>query len=118
MSVRIAGRISAGDLRQRITLQQRDSGKDTFGQQVTTWTTVATVWAKAEPLTGREFFQAGQTQSAVDVRFSIRYRTDVLPAMRVQWRNENYEIVAVIDTDAARDKLELMCTRGIRDGRP
>lgn len=107
----------AGRLNQRVTLQQRAAGVDALGQELTTWSDVATVWAEVQPLRGREYFAAGQLQSAVDVRVRIRWRAGVVPAMRVVWRGEPMEIVSVIEPDAAKVSLELMCVSGVRDGR-
>lgn len=114
----VAGRIAAGDLRERITLQARAAGQDSLGAPNGAWADVATVWAKAEPLTGREYFAAGQMQAATDVRFTIRYRADVVETMRVVWRGEPHEMVSPpINVDGARDVLQLMCASGVRDGR-
>lgn len=109
--------LNAGQLDQRITLQARASGVDALGQESTTWQDGITCWASAEPLRGREFFAAGQAQSQIDVRFRIRWRTGIVPTMRVQWRSEPYDIVAVIEPRGASDVLELMCVSGGRDGR-
>lgn len=116
--MKIAGRLTAGNLRERITLQTRAAGQDELGRPAGAWADSVTVWAKAEPLTGREFFAAGQLQSVASVRFVIRHRAGVTDSMRVVWRGEPYEITAPpIDTDGAREQLELMCSHGIRDGR-
>lgn len=109
--------INAGHLRDRVTLQQRAAGVDAHGQESTTWEDVATVWAHVQPLRGREFFAAGQVQSQVDVRMRIRYRSDVVPTMRAVWRSQPHDIVGVIDVEAAKEALELMCATGARDGR-
>ena len=112
--------VSAGQFDQRITLQRRVSGKDARGQESTSWenlATLPTVWSKADPLRGREYFAAGQVQSEVSVRFLIRYRADVEPTMRVLWRGQPYEILSVIETKAAQTQLELMCMSGVRDAR-
>lgn len=112
--------ISAGQFDKRITIQRRVSGKDARGQESTSWenlATLPTVWARVEPLRGREFFAAGQMQSEVTVRFSIRFRTDVEPTMRVLWKSQPYEIISVIDTKAEGVQLELMCMSGVRDAR-
>lgn len=118
MSERIAGRLAAGELNQRVTLQARAAGQDVLGRPSGAWQDQFTVWAKAEPIRGREFFAQGQMQAEVTVRFVIRYRADVHERLRVVWRGEPYEIVSPpIDTDGAREVLELMCSHGVRDGR-
>lgn len=106
------------DLRDQVTLQVRTAGTDAHGQEATTWTDVATVWAKAEPLRGRDFFAAGQMQVAVSTRFAIRWRAELTAVHRVLWRGQPYDIDgAPIDVDGRRHTLELMCTTGVRDGR-
>ncbi len=108
--------LNAGQLTERVTLQQReDATVDANGQPSADWEDVATVWAKAEPLRGREFFAAGQTQSQVDVRFTIRWRDGVVPTMRVMWRGVAHDLVAVIEPHAGREALELMCVTNGRD---
>lgn len=104
------------ELTHRVTLQSRSVTQDALGQEAASWADVVTVWAQAQPLRGREFFAAGQTQSEVTTRFLIRWRSDVVPTMRVIWRGEPYDIDAAIDVDGARQVLELMCRAGVRDG--
>lgn len=108
---------SAGALEHRITIQQRVAGVNALGQASTGWADYATVWAKAEPLRGREFFAAGQTQSEVSTRFTIRWQAGIMATMRVQWRGEPYDVLAVIEPMGQKQMLELMCARGVGDGR-
>ena len=84
--------LSRGDLRHRIQLQAPAQTVDALGQPVETWTTQATVWAAAEPLRGREFFAAGQSQAQVDVRFRLNWRADVLESWRVLWRGQGVQL--------------------------
>jgi SPP1 family predicted phage head-tail adaptor len=104
-------------LNQRITIQRRQAGQDGYGQETTAWTDVCTVWAEAEPLRGREQFLAQQTQVQADVRFVIRYRSDIDAAMRVLWRGQPHGIAAPpADIKAGRQWLEIMATSGGGDG--
>jgi SPP1 family predicted phage head-tail adaptor len=109
--------MNAGQLDQRVTLQTRTDGVDALGQAATTWADTATVWARSEPIRGREYFAAAQMQDETAVRFTIRYRADVVPTMRVQWRSQAHDITAVIDPQGRKETLELMCLAGVRDGR-
>lgn len=111
--------ISAGRLDQRVELQARGATtQNAVGENTAAWATYATVWAHAEPLRGREFFAAGQQQQAVDVRFRIRWRNDVLGTHRLLWRGVPYDIVgAPIDAGGKQVYLELMAVTGVRDGR-
>lgn len=110
--------ITANDLTEQIVLQVRAAGLDAHGQESTTWADLATVWAKAEPLRGRDFFAAAQTQLSVSVRFVVMYRSDLVGTMRVLWRGKPYDIQGdPIDVDGRRHSMELMCQSGVRDGR-
>lgn len=110
--------LAAGDLRERVTIQQRAEALDAIGENTGGWVDLATVWASAEPLSGNEYFAAGQQQQTVDVRFRIRYRADVTGAMRVVWRGEPHDIVGPpINVEGRREYLELMTVQGTRDGR-
>jgi len=109
---------TSSDLRERVTIQARAAGNDAHGQESPAWTDLATVWAKAEPLRGRDFFAAGQMQSAVSIRFAVRWRADLTGAHRVLWRGVPHEVEGQpIDVDGRRHTLELMCVSGVRDGR-
>lgn len=108
--------LNSGDLTERIAIQRRAAGKSALGQSSGSWVTYLTCWASAEPLRGREYFAAGQTQSDVDVRFRVRWREGLLPTDRVMWRNVPHDIVSIIEPKAGREALELMCRSG-PDGR-
>ena len=110
--------LEAGKLDQRLTLQESTPSTNDFGEEVPTWSDVATVWGRAEPLRGREFFSAAQMQSSAEVRFTIRWRAGLNERMRVLWRGVPHEIVApLIDVGGRQETLEIMCATGIRDGR-
>jgi SPP1 family predicted phage head-tail adaptor len=114
--------INAGRLDQRITLQQRAAGADALGQESTTWTDLATVWASVTTKRGREFFAAGAVQSEAAAVFRIRYRADVITlgsgALRVMWGSQPYDVIEPPqDLDAQHVAIDLMCTTGARDGR-
>lgn len=109
---------TASDLTQRITLQRPVATVNGLGEEVQTWEDVATVWARVQPLRGRDFFAAAQMQSSTDHRVVIRYRADVLATWRVVWRGLVLEVVGdPINVDGARTWLELMCASGVRSGK-
>lgn len=111
--------LQAGPLNQRVQIQRRDPAatQNAVGENVSPWVLLATVWASAEPLRGDEYLAAGQQQQVADVRFRIRWRPDVTPAMRVVWRGVAHDIVAAMDPLGRREALELMTLAGTRDAR-
>ena len=50
--------LKAGELDRRIQIEQASEAPDSFGQNVQTWSLLATLWAKFEPDTGDERFTA------------------------------------------------------------
>lgn len=110
--------LTPGRYDQRVTFQERTSSTNDFGEDVPTWSDVAEVWARVEPLRGREFFQAGQMQSSAEVRITVRWRAGLDEKMRIVWRGVPHEIVAPpIDVSGKQIDLEFMCASGLRDGR-
>lgn len=114
---------TAGELNQRITIEERVKTDNTRGEVAYIWTPWSGVpggklWAKVVPLRGREFFAAAQSQSEITTRFRIRYRTGILPSMRIVWKGAYYEIKGLpIEVDGGREWLDLMCKAGPQDGR-
>ena len=72
--------IPIGEFRERLTIQRKDVTRNSIGDEVFTWSDVATTWAKVMPLRGNAFFAANQEQHAIDARFLIRSRTGITEA--------------------------------------
>lgn len=110
--------IPAGKMTERVTFQSKSVTKNTLGEEVVTWGDVATVWAEARPLRGREFYAANQTQQVVDVRFIVRTRAGLTVDMRLLWKTVPYDITGLIPGTGPYDgTLEIMATNGVRNGR-
>jgi len=106
--------IHAGELRHRaVFLQKLVQVKS--GVSTTQWLTAFTRWCKVEPLSGREFWQAAAVNRENEVHFTVRYRNDVLPAMRMLMDGKLYDITSVLDVDNRHVKLELLA-RSVTDG--
>lgn len=98
----------AGELRDRITIQQVAETRSDSGAIVQTWPDVATVWAAIEGLEGREFFAAQELNAQVTSKIAIRYLAGIVPKMRVVFGARTFDIQAVIDPDGRRRELQLM----------
>lgn len=100
-----------GGLDRRIELQHRSLSRDPQGQQIESYATYATVWARRRDLSTREWFLAQQVNAEATVEFSIRYRTDVLITDRVVADAMNYNIRQIADhADARREFVTLIAT--------
>jgi SPP1 family predicted phage head-tail adaptor len=73
----------AGDLDRRIIIQRLTTGESPSGEPIETWNAVATVWAKVEQQSGREFFATAQEVSERKTVFRIRYMPDLTVLDRV-----------------------------------
>lgn len=103
----------AGTLRQRVTIQEKPPvSQDSYGAEAPGWAAVATVWARVETLSGREFISRGQEQAEVSHKVTIRFRDGVAPTMRLAWGGRRLEILSVL-SDNVRRELLLMCSEEV-----
>lgn len=107
----------AGALHERVTLQAKSVARDAYGGEVVTWQDQATVWAAVEPINGREYVALRAGQADITLRVRMRYRAGVTPEWRLLWQTRPYDIVDVIDVNARRTELVLMC-RGAAEPTP
>jgi len=104
--------MKAGQLDQRVTLWRLSGGVDEWGTPLPEeLVAVGTVWARVQPLRGREYFAAQAAQSEVTTRITMRYRPGVTPDLKVTHEGKQYEIEAVLDTDSKGEELVLMCVK-------
>lgn len=92
----------AGELRHRITIQERIGAE---------WVYFASAWAAKEQVTGQEQFEQGEQllQEQELVRFRIRYRTDLTHQMRVIWNNRAFDLQRVEEPDNTGREMALLC---------
>lgn len=103
--------MNPGHLRHRVIIQQPVETKDHLKRPSTDWADFATVWAAVEPLRGREFMLAQNTNSELTVRIRIRYLPGVTNAMRVKYGDRIFNIQSPpIDVDERHREIHLMCT--------
>lgn len=98
-----------GKLRHRLTIQAYTETVNTFGEPVKTWADVNTVWCAIEPLKGREYMAAKETQSEVNVRVRMRYRTGMAANMRLYGGGKYYEITDVQQFEEGPSHKETVC---------
>lgn len=100
--------LDPGKMRQRVTLQ-RDHLTDAAGVEKRTPENYATPWAAVEYLSGSEAMRAKQVDASVNVKVTLRYRTDVKAQDRVIYRGRTMQIKVVIPDEAERVSLTLHC---------
>lgn len=104
--------IDPGQMRHRITFQKFSGELDAYGDPIQTdaaqWEDVATVWAAIDPISGREFYEAQQSQSEVSHKIRCRYRPGLTTDMRIKYRDRVFEIVSIINWQERGESLLIM----------
>lgn len=107
--------MDAGQLRDRVTIEQRGTTRDAAGQKVASWTTLATVWANVRHQSGAEAIRADSEVSIVKASIRVRFREDVTAGMRVVKGAAVFDIKAVLP-DGQRAFVDLVCETGASGG--
>jgi SPP1 family predicted phage head-tail adaptor len=95
-------------MRRRVVIEAPQRTGDGAGGFAETWGAVATVWARVSARGGSERVRADRLASAVTHDITIRWRTGVLPTMRVRLGARVLEIIATVE-DERRRLLTLEC---------
>lgn len=102
--------LRAGQLRTPLIVQRRTETPDGQGGSTFTWATLATVWARWVPAAATgDTSEADQVVSRRQYIATIRRRSDITAAMRVNTSGVTYDITAVLPSDDTPDALVLQC---------
>jgi SPP1 family predicted phage head-tail adaptor len=96
----------AGGLDRRVTLQRFTVTTDDYGEEIQTWSDLATVFAEVRQQSGREFIAAAQVQADRLVVFFIRWFSGLTVLDRVSYAGTLHDIVEVREI-GRRDGVEL-----------
>lgn len=67
--------MKAGHLDSRITILRASMARNSFNEEVASWTPLAEVWAGAVPVSDGERLRAGETLASIKYRFTVRHST-------------------------------------------
>lgn len=85
-----------GTLDRRVEIQSLTTAKDDWNYDITTWGTLATVWAARADRSSGEVTELMKTVQLNRTEWTIRYRSDVDTTMRVEYDGIYYYIVGLI----------------------
>lgn len=102
-------RPAIGRLRRRLTLEAANRTPDGGGGAIETWAVIAQVWGDIRTKGGGEAVDADALSGHISHEITLRYRTGVVPAMRLASGSRRFEIVAVIDIDERNRWLKCLC---------
>lgn len=99
--------MNPGDLDRRLTIQTMTVSRDAYGAAIESWSTLATVWASLDPLSGNESFASDNILTQSTHLVEMRYRSDVSAEERVVHNNWVYDIRYVAEI-GRREGLRLL----------
>lgn len=102
--------INAGDLTDRIVIEQATETRNAVGEPVLTWSTFATVWADVGPLSGREAERYGEIVGLTGHKVTIRALPGIKTAMRVIFDTTRTLEIGAINEYERGWYMELICT--------
>lgn len=99
----------AGQLRHRVTIQQRTDADDGAGGLTITWTPLTVLWASVAPQTGRETIAARQVTPAMTHLVRLRYYAGLTTKHRVVLDGRALDILAIQNVEERNRELVLSC---------
>ena len=105
-------RICLGDLNRQVTLKTRaidtpDTPTDYDYDQE--FTTLATVWAAIQTMSGKDLFDGVNMIGTATHIFYIKYRSDVTAETMIEYQSKNYRILRTEDLDQNNEFMALYC---------
>lgn len=98
-----------GALRHRVTLEAQSRTAGDAGTATIGWTSAGSLFARIEPIGGREIEIAGGIAARVTHKVLIRYRDGVTAGMRFTGSGRLLDIHAVLDLEGRHRWLQCLC---------
>ena len=105
-----------GGLNRRIEILEYFAEKDEYGGKDGEWRVVKNLWAKIEPVSGTEYFQAQTVNAETVAKITIRYNPKINVMHRVRYQNTLYEIIGVSDERTEHKATILNCKEMVNNG--
>ena len=110
-----------GSLNRRVTVQQRSTALDAFGQALNTWLDVVTVWAAISASGGNEKLHTLQVNEEVSQRVTVRYQpafpdSTTIDGWRIKFGTRLLNIQYAINLNERNRTMQFYCSEGLNDG--
>ncbi|MEO3998560.1 phage head closure protein [Mesorhizobium sp. CAU 1732] len=106
--------IDPGSLRHEVAVEAAALIPDGAGGHAESWSEIATLFARIEPVSAQARYGADQTLETMTHRITLRFRADIASGMRLRKSSRLFEILTVHDPDETGRYL--IC-RAREDGR-
>lgn len=101
--------MNPGILRHRITIQKYGPVENSIGEKTVGYQDDYSVWAKIEPISGRDRERLGKSETEVSHKVLIRYRTGITPANRIVYNGRIFDIIVPINNGELNKTLTIFC---------
>ena len=102
--------MNPGLLNKRVTFLKDSTAQNSLGESIGEPENIATVWARVEPLQGRELYQALQVHSEAQTKLTVRFRRDIKPSLKVKYGERVLQIISPpINVNEQNRFLEILC---------
>lgn len=100
-------------MRERVIIKQVSYAKNAVGDNIETLTNLATVWARVQPVRGKEMADIGRLAAVQTYLVVIRHRTDVTTLNSLVWDSKALNIRSVENRDERFQYLTMECEAGV-----
>lgn len=107
--------MTAGKLRDRITIERQTETTDEYGNTVGAWSALFSVWADMRETPGKERVEAGRVEASRTATIRIRRSVQsagITEADRLIARGATWNIRSISQVTAKGAMLELLCEGG------
>lgn len=113
--------IRSGDLRHKVTIQEKTQTADGMGGFTETWSDLYPTRAAIWPMKAAEVLDASKLEHQVNHRIRIRHPRsfEITADMRVNWydhvakSDKYFNIISIINPDKRNVMLELLCVEEV-----
>ena len=105
-----------GNLNRRVEVLAFFKTKDEYGGEDGEWVVVDCLWARIEPISGTEYFQAQTVNAETVAKITIRYNPKINVMHRIRYQETLYEIIGVSDEKTAHRTTILNCKEMVNHG--
>lgn len=108
--------MNPGELRHRIKIPGPSTTiENEVGKLILVAGESTSVWAKVEPLKGREYLEAQKLRPELTYRVTIRHRKNMYSDMIIEWEGRKLELISPpIDVGGRKIYMELMCVEKVK----
>lgn len=111
----------AGELRKVVQLQQRSAAQDGFGQQARDWSTIATLRAAIDPVSGAQLERARSVYNETSHEIVVRWQPmfeDIrqVGTYRILYAGRLFDVGASLNFEERNRMVTLLCKEGLNEG--